>query len=85
MKITPEDLGISGARLYKIDHLTRRYIEEGKLAGTITLVARKGKIVHLQSQGKMDIEADKAMTEDAIFRIFSMTKPITSTALMMLY
>jgi len=85
MKTTPEDLGISGARLYKIDHLTRRYIEEGKLAGTITLVARKGKIVHLQSQGKMDIEADKAMTEDAIFRIFSMTKPITSTALMMLY
>lgn len=85
MKVTPEDLGISGARLYKIDHLTRRYIEEGKLAGTITLVARKGQIAHLQCQGKMDIEADKAMTEDAIFRIFSMTKPITSTALMMLY
>ncbi|MFT7688998.1 MAG: CubicO group peptidase (beta-lactamase class C family) [Candidatus Azotimanducaceae bacterium] len=85
MKVTPEDLGISGARLYKIDHLTRRYIEEGKLAGTISLVARKGQIAHLQCQGKMDIEADKAMTEDAIFRIHSMTKPITSTALMMLY
>ena len=85
MKVTPEDLGISGARLYKIDHLTRRYIDEGKLAGTISLVARRGQIAHLQCQGKMDIEADKPMIEDAIFRIYSMTKPITSTALMMLY
>ncbi len=85
MKVTPEDVGISGARLYKIDHLTKRYIDEGKLAGTITLVARKGKIAHLQTQGKMDVEADKDMAEDTIFRIYSMTKPITSTTLMMLY
>ena len=85
MKVTPEDVGISGARLYKIDHLTKRYIDEGKLAGTITLVARRGKIAHLQTQGKMDVEADKDMAEDTIFRIYSMTKPITSTTLMMLY
>ena len=85
MKVTPEDVGLSGARLSKIDHLTRRYIEEGKLAGTITLVARRGRIAHLQCQGKMDIEADKDMTEDTIFRIYSMTKPVTSTALMMLF
>lgn len=85
MKATPEDVGLSGSRLYKIDHLTHRYIDEGKLPGTITLVARRGEIVHLSCQGKMDIEADKAMEEDTIFRIYSMTKPVTSVALMMLY
>ncbi len=85
MRTTPEDVGLSGSRLYKIDHLTRRYIEEGKLAGTLTLVARRGEIVHLSCQGKMDVEADKNMEEDAIFRIYSMSKPVTSVALMMLY
>ena len=85
MKATPEDVGLSGSRLYKIDHLTQRYINEGKLAGTITLVARKGETVHFSCQGKMDVEADKDMDEDTIFRIYSMSKPITSTALMMLY
>lgn len=85
MRTTPEDVGLSGARLYKIDHLTQRYIDEGKLPGTITLVARRGEIVHLESQGLMDIEADKKMQDDTIFRIYSMSKPITSVALMMLY
>lgn len=85
MRKTPEDVGLSGSRLYKIDHLTQRYIDEGKLAGTISMVARRGEVVHLSSQGKMDIEADKEMDDDTIFRIYSMTKPITSTALMMLY
>ncbi|MCB1646810.1 MAG: beta-lactamase family protein, partial [Pseudomonadales bacterium] len=85
MKTTPEDVGLSGARLYKIDHLTQRYIDEGKLAGTITMVSRRGKIAHLEAQGKMDIEADKDMDDDTLFRIYSMTKPVTSTALMMLY
>ncbi len=85
MKVTPEDVGLSGARLYKIDHLTQRYIDEGKIAGSISMVARRGEIAHLQCQGKMDIEADKDMAEDTIFRIYSMSKPITSTALMMLY
>lgn len=85
MSIAPEDVGLSGSRLYKIDHLTHRYIDEGKLPGTVTLVARRGEIAHLSCQGKMDVEADKAMHEDTIFRIYSMTKPITSVALMMLY
>ena len=85
MKKTPEDLGLSGARLYKVDHLTQRYIDEGKIPGSITLVARRGEVAHLETQGLMDIEADKKMQEDTIFRIYSMTKPITSCALMMLY
>lgn len=85
MKITPEKVGLSGARLVKLDLLTQQYIDEGKLPGTITLVARKGEIAHFECQGKMDIEADKDVHEDTIFRIYSMTKPITSAALMMLY
>ncbi len=85
MKVTSEDLGLSAARLVKIDLLTQKYIDEGKLPGTITLVSRHGKIAHFECQGRMDIEADKPMEEDTIFRIYSMSKPITSVALMMLY
>ena len=85
MKVTPEDVGLSGARLYKIDHLTQRYIDEGKIPGSVTLVARRGEIAHLETQGLMDIEANKKMQEDTIFRIYSMSKPVTSCALMMLY
>ena len=85
MKTTPEDVGLSAPRLVKIDLLTQRYIDEGKIPGSLTLVARYGKIVHLECQGKMDIEADKPVTEDTIFRIYSMSKSITSVALMMLY
>jgi CubicO group peptidase (beta-lactamase class C family) len=85
MRATPEDVGLSAARLYKIDHLTQGYINDGMLPGTITLVARRGKIVHLSCQGKMDIEADKSMEDDTLFRIYSMSKPVTTTALMMLY
>jgi CubicO group peptidase (beta-lactamase class C family) len=85
MKVTPEDLGLSAPRLVKIDLMTQQYIDEGKLPGTITLVARRGKIAHFECQGRMDIEADKMVSEDTIFRIYSMTKPITSVALMMLY
>ena len=83
--MTPEDVGLSAARLYKIDHLTHDYIKRGRLPGTISLVARRGEIAHLTCQGKMDIEADKDMEEDTIFRIYSMSKPVTSVALMMLY
>ncbi len=85
MKATPEDVGLSGARLVKIDLLTQRYIDEGKLPGTLTLVARKGKIVHLECQGLMDVESEREVSRDTIYRIYSMTKPVTSVALMMLY
>ena len=75
MKVTPEDVGLSGARLYKIDHLTQRYIDAGKIPGSVTLVARRGEIAHLETQGLMDIEADKKMQEDTIFRILSIAHP----------
>jgi CubicO group peptidase (beta-lactamase class C family) len=63
----------------------QRYIDDRLVAGTVTLVARKGKVVHLEARGARDAESGAPMTTDAIFRIASMTKPITSVALMMLY
>jgi len=63
----------------------RRYIDNELLAGTVTLIARDGKIIHLKAQGWKDKENDLAMTDDTLFVIMSMTKPIVSVALMMLY
>ena len=84
--VRPESVGLSSERLARIEtHLTKRYIEPEKIAGALTLVARGGEVAHLSSLGRMDIERDKPMGEDTIFRIYSMTKPITSVALMMLY
>jgi CubicO group peptidase (beta-lactamase class C family) len=86
MLVKPAEVGLSESCLARIDqHLEQRYIGPKKIAGTLTLVARHGKIAYLTPMGLMDIERHKAMTEDTIFRIYSMTKPITSVALMMLY
>ena len=64
--------------------MTRRYVAEGHLPGLLTMVYRGDKIAHIGMSGKMDLERNKPMREDAIFRIYSMSKPITSVALMML-
>ncbi len=82
----PTDLGFSAERLARVDdHLQRHYIEPGKIAGALTLVARHGAVAHCSPLGRMDLERDKPMRDDTIFRIYSMTKPITSVALMTLY
>jgi len=81
----PEEVGLSSAQLSRVDgHLMTRYIEPRKIAGALTLVARRGEIVHFSPLGQMDLERDKPTQEDTIFRIYSMTKPIASVALMML-
>jgi CubicO group peptidase (beta-lactamase class C family) len=81
----PESVGLSAARLKTVDRvMTQRYVEAGILPGILTQVCRKGEIVHTGMSGVMDIERAKPMREDAIFRIYSMTKPITAVALMML-
>ncbi len=86
MPVKPESVGLSSKRLALIDpHLEEVYIKPRKIAGAVTLIARRGEIAYLSSVGKMDLERDKPMKEDTIFRIFSMSKPITSVALMMLY
>ena len=81
----PEALGMSAARLARLDQvMKRRYVEGGMIPGLLTMVCRQGKVAHVGMAGHMDIERDKPMREDALFRIYSMSKPITSIALMML-
>ena len=81
----PETAGMSKARLARLDEvMTRRYVDGGDLPGLITQVYRRGERVHTGVSGHMDLERGVPMREDAIFRIYSMTKPITSVALMML-
>ena len=81
----PEAVGMSSERLERVSATTQRYIDADQLAGTVTLIARHGKVVYLEAQGWRDKEADQPMTPDTIFTIMSMTKPIVSTALMMLF
>ena len=81
----PESVSVSSQRLQRLDESMRRYIDNELLAGTVTLIARDGKIIHLKAQGWKDKENDLAMTDDTLFVIMSMTKPIVSVALMMLY
>ncbi|MGI9432048.1 MAG: serine hydrolase domain-containing protein [Myxococcota bacterium] len=86
MLAKPEDVGLSSDRLARIDeHLRTRYIDPGKIAGALTLVCRRGEVAHFSPLGQMDLERQKPMREDTLFRIYSMTKPITSVALMTLY
>ena len=81
----PEQVGFSTARLARLDEvMKRRYVDGGHLPGLITQVWRQGELVHSGMAGHMDLERDKPMREDALFRIYSMTKPITAVALMML-
>jgi CubicO group peptidase (beta-lactamase class C family) len=81
----PESVGLSSERLERITTKIQQTIDDKRIAGAVTLVARHGKIAYFKSQGSLDRESNKAMRNDAIFRICSMTKPITSVAVMMLY
>jgi CubicO group peptidase (beta-lactamase class C family) len=82
----PENVGLSSERLARIDrHLERRYLDQKKIAGALTLIARRGRVAYLSPLGMMDLERGRPMREDTLFRIYSMTKPITSVALMTLY
>jgi CubicO group peptidase (beta-lactamase class C family) len=77
--------GFSSARLETIDrHLQSRYIDNGKIPGALILIARRGEIAHSSTLGLADVERKKPMREDTIFRIYSMTKPITTVAFMTL-
>jgi CubicO group peptidase (beta-lactamase class C family) len=81
----PESVGMSSARFGRLeDHLKRNYIDNGRFPCTQTLVYRRGKVVHSAVQGFADVERKVPVKDDTIFRIYSMTKPITSVAFMML-
>ena len=84
-KASPESLGLSSERLNLIGTTVQREIDQKHIAGAVTLVMRHGKVAWLKAQGASDREAGKPMQPDSIFRICSMSKAITSTAVMMLY
>jgi len=79
------DEGFSAEKLNALDAHFKGYVADGKLAGLTTLIARNGKIVHQKAYGEQDKATQTPMTDDTVFRIYSMTKPITGTAMMMLW
>ena len=81
----PEEVGFSAERLERIRPVMQNYVDDGRIPGFLTVVARHGKIVHFETIGKRDIENNKPIETDTIFRIHSMSKPITSVAVMILY
>jgi len=80
----PESVGLSGERLTRIHDAMQRHIDAHDVSGSVTLVARNGQIVWFDAQGLMDVEAKRPMPKDATFRVFSMSKPITGVAILML-
>ena len=81
----PESAGMSSAKLGEVHAATQKLVDEKKIAGAVTLVARKGKIVQFQATGLRDLASGKPMERDTIFRIYSMSKAITNTAAMQLW
>ncbi|MDA0183721.1 beta-lactamase family protein [Solirubrobacter phytolaccae] len=84
-EIDPAEAGFDPQRLARIDTHFARYVDEGKLPGYLAVIARDGKVVHVAKAGQADIEAGRAVADDTLWRIYSMTKPITSVALMLLW
>jgi CubicO group peptidase (beta-lactamase class C family) len=82
---TPADLGFDAERLRRLDDVLHRYVDKGKIPGVQTLISRRGELVHRDCYGFRDVEAGLPVQPDTIYRIYSMTKPLTSVALMMLY
>jgi CubicO group peptidase (beta-lactamase class C family) len=81
----PEEVGIATDRLRRIHETIQRHIDAKDIAGAVTLVARRGRIAHFEAHGFMDLSSKKPMTEDAIFRLASMSKPVTAVAILMLF
>jgi CubicO group peptidase (beta-lactamase class C family) len=82
---SPESVGFSSERLRRLDALMRRAVDEKEYAGAVTLLARHGKVIHFNAIGKRDLASGAPLERDSIFRLFSMTKPVTAVAMMILY
>ena len=80
----PEDVGMSSERLQRIGQVIQRYMDAKDLAGAVSVVSRRGKVVYFEAQGLMDVEHKTPMRKDAIFRMASMSKPVTGVAILML-
>ena len=83
--VSPEQVGLSAQRLNRIRTWMHGWVDSGRLAGMVTVIMRRGELAFAEVAGKADVERNKPMRADTIFRIYSMTKPLTSTAIMMLY
>jgi CubicO group peptidase (beta-lactamase class C family) len=83
--VSPEQVGLSAARLARISGWMKSWVDSGKLPNLIVAVMRKGELAFAEAYGKADVERNKPVRPDTIYRIYSMTKPLTSTAIMMLY
>ena len=81
----PEQVGLSSYGLAQIDRMLADLIDAKVLPGAVTLVARNGKVVHRSAQGFKDLASGEKLSFDSIFRIYSMTKPVTAAAMMILY
>ena len=82
---SPESVGFSSQRLNRVNKMMQGYIDDGKLASGLTMLARRGETFHFEPYGVLDLESGTPVERDTLFRIYSMTKPITSAAVMMLY
>lgn len=82
--VRPEQVGLSSERLERVGALVERHLEDDAIAGAVTLVARDGRIAHLEAHGELDLESGTPMQADSIFRIASMSKPVAAVAIMML-
>lgn len=80
----PEDVGLSGERLRRIGETVHRQVQAGQIVSAVTLVARRGRVAHLEAFGQLDVESKKPTETDSLFRIASMSKPITGVAILML-
>ena len=80
----PESVGMSSGKLREIRPLMQSFVDKEKVAGLVTAVARDGKVVHFEAIGSMDVERNRPMQADTIFRMYSMTKPVTAAAIMIL-
>src|SRR5436190_4039988 len=85
VEVEAAQVGFDAGRLRRIDRHFARYVEDGRLPGWLVLVSRQGRIVHLATCGRRDLEADLPVELDTRFRIYSMTKPVTAVAAMQLY
>lgn len=85
VEVDPAEVGMDADRLRRIDAHFARFVDDGRLPGYLAVVSRHGRVAHIARAGHRDVEAGLPVTEDSLFRIYSMTKPITSVAAMILY
>ena len=85
IEASPEDVGLSAEGMVRLKRHVQAYVDAGKFPGAISMVQRRGKVVHFATYGRRDLEAGAPVEHDTIFRIYSMTKPIVSVGLMTLY